>query len=389
MKTLLEAFRRKLERDRSILPEQTTLAAANREIELLGDTTNAPLAKTIMGALGSAGLIIAPPSLPFLELLPQRYCPVPATLKPRDSETRLFLHEIPVLPNDAPIDTIIGLLKARKGVLVEKIGIIAAGVFTLEQAYINFSSIFHALFIAYLVDLLQRGPLLPQEPVLFSEFRTRWLRPVNKSDFIFAPSIDNTETLRSEMIATGRYTVESGLVDSFFGNISALQDGVLHISQTAASLDELAGQIDPVPLDLSSTAGITASSELAAHRAVVDATGARTVLHAHPRFSVVASLLCERTDCKGEDCWRSCPHERSILGVPVISGETGAGGLATTLPRAMQTSPLALVYGHGTFATGSTGFSEPFQAMAEFENLCREHYLNSLDERWPAMAAGD
>jgi ribulose-5-phosphate 4-epimerase/fuculose-1-phosphate aldolase len=64
----------------------------------------------------------------------------------------------------------------------------------------------------------------------------------------------------------GRYTVEKGYVDSFFGNISYFDGRTIFISQTASSLDELEGHLDPVLLDGSSTAGISASSELPAHR---------------------------------------------------------------------------------------------------------------------------
>jgi len=102
-------------------------------------------------------------------------------------------------------------------------------------------------------------------------------------DFCSASLTDATSIIR-ELAAVGRATVKMGLVDSFFGNISYTSHDTLYISQTSARLDELEHQIDPIPHDNSSTAGITASSELPAHRAIVAATGCRAVLHGHPRY---------------------------------------------------------------------------------------------------------
>jgi len=55
------------------------------------------------------------------------------------------------------------LLANRKGVIVEGVGIVAVGSLTIEQAYVNYSSVFHATFVKYLQDLLRDGFLLPGE----------------------------------------------------------------------------------------------------------------------------------------------------------------------------------------------------------------------------------
>ena len=86
---------------------------------------------------------------------------------PRDTETRTFLHDIPLLRRtelgERPAAVIAELLGSRKGIIVEGIGIIASGALTVEQAYINWSSVFHSTFIKYLEDLLQDGFRLPGE----------------------------------------------------------------------------------------------------------------------------------------------------------------------------------------------------------------------------------
>ena len=78
------------------------------------------------------------------------------------------------------------------------------------------------------------------------------------------PFATRTEALAA-VAEAGKATVDLGLVDSVFGNVSYNLDGALAISQTGAALDDLAGCLDICPLDGSSCAGLTASSELAAH----------------------------------------------------------------------------------------------------------------------------
>jgi ribulose-5-phosphate 4-epimerase/fuculose-1-phosphate aldolase len=177
--------------------------------------------------------------------------------------------------------------------------------------------------------------------------------------------------------------VERGLVDSFFGNISCRAGGVIYISQTAASLDELPGRIDPVRTDNSSTTGITASSELLAHRRIYEKSGARTILHGHPKFAVVMSMLCEEKGCTVKDCWRDCDKVRLLGDTPVVAGEIGAGGLAKRVPPVIASPRKAVVYGHGVFTVGRTDFAEAFQAMVDVENWCRQEYFRRLSAKIP------
>jgi hypothetical protein len=139
----------------------------------------------------------------------------------------------------------------------------------------------------------------------------------------------SNELIYSEICRVGRYTVEKGYVDSFFGNISYFDGKTIFISQTTSSLDELEGHIDPVPLDGSSTAGLSASSELPAHRGIYLFSNYHAILHGHPRFSIVMSMFCTEEYCTIEDCNRYCDRKRTVCGVPVVAGETGAGGLDT------------------------------------------------------------
>jgi ribulose-5-phosphate 4-epimerase/fuculose-1-phosphate aldolase len=377
----------KLLADRSAAPGRVAFAAQDDAPIAAGEAGLARLAGDVLSRLSCLGMAVAQPSLPFADFLVQRAAAGEHAILPPDTETRTFLHDIPFLRRDelggdaAP--KIAALLGTRKGVVVEGVGIVAGGTVTIEQAYINYSSIFHATFVKYLLDVLAEGFRLPGEREAFDAFRRDWLKPLDAEGLAFreGPLEDPAEVL-DEVATVGRYTVERGLVDSFFGNISWRLGDTVYISQTAASLDELRGCIDPVPSDNSSTTGITASSELLAHRKIYESGGVRAILHGHPKFAVVMSMLCDEKGCPVKDCWRDCDKVRLLGDTPIVAGEIGAGGLARRVPPAIAGPGKAIVYGHGVFTTGREGFAEAFRAMVAVENGCREEYFRRLRLYW-------
>ena len=386
MKSQIAKYAGKLHRDRSVVQGRVGIAAQDDVMIAEGAPDLSRLAADVLSRLSCLGIVAAAPSLPFAEFLLRRANAGAEAIVPLDTETRTFLHDIPIvrreeLPGD-PAGAIAALLSNRKGVIAEGVGIVASGPVTLEQAYIHYSSVFHACYVKYLLDVLQDGFLLPGEEEAFRGFRETFLRPPTTEGLPFrAGPLDAPEEVLAEIRAVGRYTVQRGLVDSFFGNISYRVGGTIFISQTAASLDELAGCIDPVPTDNRSTTGITASSELLAHRRIYDATGVRAILHGHPKFSVAMSMLCEERNCPVKDCWKDCPNVRRLGDTPVVAGEIGAGGLAVRVPPVIGGTGTAIVYGHGIFATGRDGFEEAFRSMVGVENRCREEYFRRLDAR--------
>ena len=387
MKDQIAKYTGKLIADRSAIPDAIAFAAQDDILITAGAPELALLAGGILARLNSLALVAARPSLPFADFLVARASAGDSAIVPQDTETRTFLHDIPFLrQKDLPPDPaaeIARLLGNRKGVIVEGVGIVAVGAITVEQAFINYSSVFHSTFVKYLQDILAEGFLLPGEPEAFRKFRQQWLRPLSAQGLAFRETLPQVKgEILAEIETVGRYTVERGLVDSFFGNISGRVGELIYISQTAASLDELKGCIDPVPTDNSSTTGITASSELLAHRKIFEATGARVILHGHPKFSVVMSMLCETRDCPIKDCWKDCPHVRLLGGTPVVAGEIGAGGLAKRVPPVIGGTGSAIVYGHGVFTLGRVGFGEAFAALVDVENFCREEYFRRLDQSW-------
>jgi ribulose-5-phosphate 4-epimerase/fuculose-1-phosphate aldolase len=384
VKEQIARYSAKLLADRSALPGAIAFAVKDDILFSVGDEPAAILAEQILSRLNALALVVASPPLPFADLLVRRSPPDTRQIVPTDTENRTFLHDIPFIraeeQDDHLAERVADLLGQRKGVIVEGIGIIAVGSITVELAYINYSSVFHSTFVKYLQDLLGHGFLLPGEWEMFAAFRQEWLLPLTADGLDFRTgNLQQREDILDALARVGRYTVERGLVDSFFGNISCRAGELIFISQTGASLDALSGCIDPVPFDNSSTTGITASSELLAHRRIYETSGARTILHGHPRFAVVLSMLCEEQECRVADCWKECPKVRYLGDTPVVAGEIGAGGLAKKVPPVIAGPGKAIVFGHGVFTIGTEDFEEPFRLMVEVENWCREEYFRRLD----------
>lgn len=378
----------KLISDGSAIADRIAFAAQDDMMISDGVPPLAMLAESVLSRLNCLALTVAVPALPFAEFLIQRTAGNGHEIVPRDTETRTFLHDIPIVRKNEigsnPAETIAVLLGNRKGIVVEGIGIIASGALTVEQAYINWSSVFHSTYIKYLEDLLETGFLLPGEENAFALFRRNQLLPLSSEGLHFRQGpFSEKAAILDEIAHVGRYTVQRRLVDSFFGNISYSNGDLIYISQTASSLDELPGCIDPVPFENSSTVGITASSELVAHRSIFETTGCRAILHGHPRFAVVMSMICdEKASCLIKDCWRDCTKVRFLEDTPVVAGEIGAGGIAKNIPPVIGMTGSAIVYGHGVFSIGMIDFQEAFQALVDVENWCREKYFRMFDEKY-------
>jgi ribulose-5-phosphate 4-epimerase/fuculose-1-phosphate aldolase len=390
-----EKYTSKLLRDRTAVPESIRFYRLDDVVTAGKQDDWLPVFTEAFKELNITALLFAKTSLPFADLLVERSDPKSDKLVPKDSETKVFLHDIPFIrerewmrKSKAELaDMIARCLNDRKAVIIENLGVIATGGVTVEQAYIGFSTIFHTTFVKYLLDLLVEGFRLPGEQKYVEDFKKTWLMLPDLSDVRFLPGPLETnaeqKVIYSEICRVGRYTVEKGYVDSFFGNISYFDGKIIYISQTASSLDELEGHIDPVPLDNSSTAGLSASSELPAHRGIYVSSDYHAVLHGHPKFSVIMSMYCEEKNCTIEDCNRLCDRTRSVFGVPIVSGETGAGGLAKSVPPALKDTGACIAFGHGVFSAGKKDFQEAFMKMAAVENKCREGYFELLESKRP------
>lgn len=386
MRDQIEKYTGKLLKDGLAMPGSIRFYALDDELIVSKDDDWKPVFEAVLDELSVVGLLLAAPTLPLADYLIARSSDTETRIYPKDSEVKTFLHDIPFIrrsaldERDELAKAIAAILLERKGLIIEGVGFVAIGTVTLEQAYITYSSIFHATFIKYMLDILEHGWRLPGEQAALERFKNEWSQPPDVEKLVFRTGLLTARAeIMDEICTVGRYTVENGLVDSFFGNISLFDDGVIYISQTGASLDELEGLIDPVPMDNSSTYGITASSELPVHRRVYETSSYKTIIHGHPKFSVIMSMLCEkRAACEVVDCGKDCPEIRLIDGIPIVAGEIGAGGIAKTVPPVIGEYGRALVYGHGLFCAGTNDFKDAFSGLVQVETLCRKRYFEML-----------
>ena len=384
MKQLLDKYARKLVR--AGLADEGAPLLGGLDVELLWnrpDPACAELEKLFQG-LAINSLLFARPAEPYRSLIDYVALHAAGPIRPGDSETRTFMHEIPVIRTFAG-DAVTAALKSRKSVVIPGHGIVAWGAVSPEQAFVSFSSVCFACFVKFFADYLthlRAGRISEEERLIFRGAVARLASLPQEPPSLMAGPFASEAEVRRALSEAGRLTVEYGLVDSFFGNISCRFGNTLYISQTGASLDELEGCIDPCPLDGSSCTAITASSEFVAHRELVLCTGMNAVLHGHPKFAVVLSIDCERRHCGArESCHARCPEKRLVGDVPIVSGEVGTGpyGLCHTVPAAMGGRQGVIVYGHGVFTMGRHDFNEALANLLAVERMCREEYLRRAE----------
>jgi len=358
--------------------------AVFREPAFISDTGN-PAAADLAGVLALSGrdvLLYVEPAEPYKTVIDFLTGETPGAIYPRDFETRLLLRDLPVV-SGFQRDELAAALKRRRGILVRNRGIIATAG-SLDMAFVAISSVCFAIFVKfftdYLAEALRGKPGRKRKDAFVRVVDRLKAVPEFKDDLMAGPFTTEREVLRA-MDEAGKLLVASRLVDSNFGNISCRLGDTLYISRTGSALDELTDGIVPVSLLPEDPVPQTVSTEFPAHRRILTSTEHRTILHGHPKFTVILSMACDRTDCKaGDICQTDCPYERFAAGVPIVSGEAGGGpkGLSHTVPPAMQTGNAAIVYGHGIFTAGLTDYNDAFRRLAATEAACRRDYFNLL-----------
>jgi len=341
----------------------------------------------IIAGLNINSLIFARPREPFFSILNYHCHQNDGEFTPQDTETRTFLHAIPIARSTS-VAEILPLLQNRKGCVVEGQGIITWGTVSPEQAFVVFSSIIFSAFVKFLVDYASdhhAGKVSTEAQHLLLQILAAYetFLPAPGTAELASGPYATEDAILAAMIQAGKATVDARMVDSFFGNISCFADQTIYISQTGSSLDELQDCIDACPLDNSASTGITASSELVAHRDIYRGGENRVILHGHPKFSVIMSMLCFEENCaRRGQCHIKCDKPRFIEDIPIIPGEVGTGprGLSNTLPPAIQGRRAAIVYGHGVFSGGKSDFRTAFATLAAVEDLCRAKYMQLISQ---------
>jgi len=381
---LLDKYAAKLVTAGLAEPGDPLLGGLDAELEWNREDDATPVLEEVIGGMGINSILFSRPAEPYRTIIEHLCRGEVSSIRPRDAETRTFLHDLPVV-RELAAGPLLEKLRIRKSVIVPGRGIVTWGTVSPEQAFIFFSSVCFACFVKFFSDLLEER----RQGGLSSLSRTVLARvleylpeyPADVPPLMSGP-FGKEEDVYAAVAQAGRLTVENGLVDSFFGNVSLKWRNTLYISQTTSSLDELEGCIVPCPLDGSSCVGITASSELGAHKETLSRTGADAVLHSHPRFSVIMSMDCAE-DCPDRGyCHIRCSWKRGVCGVPVVPGEVGAGptGLCNTLPAAMEDSNAVIVWGHGLFTRSIGDLNGAFRRLLHIEGECRDLCISMLME---------
>ncbi|KPA10156.1 rRNA adenine dimethylase [Candidatus Magnetomorum sp. HK-1] len=384
MKQLIQKYAQKLYLSGLVAQEEAFIGAIDDECIWNNHHEKVSDLNAILNYLPINALIFAQPKQPYKNIIHHLTANKVSAIYPQDTETRTFLHELPVI-HRWDQSQIIKALSRRKAVIIPDEGIIATGSLTPEQAFVVYSSLCFACFVAFFVEKIQKafyGQINNHEIDIINSLMDHY---PNQQKIL--PNLKTGPFLSEDVVYdaikdVGFQTVSHGLVDSYFGNVSYRFKDILYISQTASSLDELAGCIDPCPLDGSSCAAITASSEFSAHKQIILSRNVRAVLHGHPKFSVIMSMFCkDRKNCKNSNqCHTHCSKNRTINGIPIVPGEVGCGpyGLIHTLPKALKQSNSAIVYGHGVFTLGEIDFISAFNRLAETEKNCQQLYFKQL-----------
>ncbi len=149
----------------------------------------------------------------------------------------------------------------------------------------------------------------------------------------------------------GRDLFLRGLVTSHAGNLSLRTKERICITRRGAMLGRIGEEdlVDVDPTDPGSTIA-RASSEVLVHRAIYEKTSSLAVVHAHPPYATLLSMLNEELI---PNDWEGSYHLKKV---PVVSMETTVGSQesAGLVSEALRDHKAVMLKGHGSFARGDT-----------------------------------
>jgi Ribulose-5-phosphate 4-epimerase and related epimerases and aldolases len=171
---------------------------------------------------------------------------------------------------------------------------------------------------------------------------------------------------------------QGGLVSSRFGNISIRTKNGLIIKRTGVMLGQINGPEDVVEVGLQPSDPLgDASTETQSHRTIYLNTDAKAIIHAHPPFAIVESLL------QKDEIMPLDSEGLPFLGtIPIVDGATGEQQLWDHLARVLAAGKYKGVVnrGHGTFAWGPD-LKDCFNTTAMIEHSCKIRYYYDLAKK--------
>jgi len=162
----------------------------------------------------------------------------------------------------------------------------------------------------------------------------------------------------------GRDIFLRGLISSHAGNMSARVMDRIYITRRSSMLGKLQ-QKDVIELNLGqdNVQVPMASSELVVHTAIYQNTGALAIVHAHPPYATLLSMLRDEivpVDVEGRYLFTK---------IPVVTPDQAIGSeeSARLVSEQLKDYKIVLIRGHGSFAKGET-LEEAFMYTTSLES---------------------
>ena len=164
----------------------------------------------------------------------------------------------------------------------------------------------------------------------------------------------------------GRDIFLRGLISSHAGNMSARVIDRIYITRKSSMLGKLQ-QKDVIELELGKDdpQAQMASSELVVHTAIYRNTSALAIIHAHPPYATLLSMLKDEivpVDTEGLYLFKRAPV---VSPAKTIGSEESAAFVSEQLKE----NKIVLIKGHGSFARGET-LEEAFMYTSSLESSC-------------------
>jgi len=180
-----------------------------------------------------------------------------------------------------------------------------------------------------------------------------------------------------EIAKFGKKLVERDLVESIFGNISVRKGEKMLITKRGFALDEInMDSVVELDVDKPSSLDNIASSETVVHRTIYKRTPALAIIHVHPTFAVIESMLIDIKSIVPINI----EGEHFLQDIPIVKGSPGTAELADNIAQELIGHKGVIVSGHGTFAIGKT-LDEAYFITALVEQSCKLKYFFDMAKR--------
>ncbi len=169
----------------------------------------------------------------------------------------------------------------------------------------------------------------------------------------------------------GKKLFDKGYMVSHSGNISVRCGDKMYIKRRGAPADEITAE-DVIEVDLfeEDSSIVLSSSETMIHRSIYLNTSALAVVHAHPPYSIVCSLIFDEIipmDAEGDYVLRRVP-------VLVVKEVSGSKELDEKVCEGLRHYKGVVVRGHGTFAAAKL-LEEAYHITCMIEASAQIRYL--------------